>query len=118
MKGRNILRWFLPAAAMLLAYGCLDRYNPPTSKADVHYLVIEGILNSGGELTTISLSRTSPVGENNQGTSETNASVQIEGDDGSIYTLSETNPGTYTLAAQVLDATLHFRLHSAKTSWA
>ena len=38
------------------------------------------------------------------------ASVQIEGDDGSIYTLSETSPGTYTLVAQVLDATLHFRL--------
>ena len=110
---RNLLISISLSAAILLVYSCLDPYNPPATRTDVHYLVVGGFFNSNG-LTQIKLSRTSPIHESTV-TPEIGATVQIEGDDGTIFTLAGDNLGTYSLSAVVIDTSRRFRL-TIKTS--
>ena len=99
---------------LAMVFSCLDPYNPPASQVNVNYLVVEGFLNSNG-LTEIQLGRTHPVKDANPAIPETGALVQVAGVDGSIFTLSGDNSGSYFLAAGLIDSTRQFQL-KIKTS--
>src|SRR5688572_13068325 len=73
---------------------CRERYGLPLEAARDNLLVVEGnIVN--GDTTKIRLSRTSPIGERNL-VPEPGASLQIEGEDNSVYYLFESEePGLY-----------------------
>ncbi len=86
------------AGPVLLVNGCLQPFNPPEISGGAGFLVVEGFLNTGGDTTTIRLSRTQNLTDAEAPPVETRAQVRIEGDRGTIYALQEETPGQYRLA--------------------
>ncbi len=61
-KTAQILFFILPAMLMLKA--CKKPYEPPVIKAETNFLVVDGNINCGNnEVTTITLSRTTRLGD-------------------------------------------------------
>ncbi len=83
MKRNRYYIWLL-----LLIMCCREKYVPRLTSPSTGYLVVEGIINSGSGATTIRLSRTSVIGDNNWH-GETGASVLVVGSDGSASSLVE-----------------------------
>ena len=86
---------------------CRERYELPLEKSLSNSLVVEGNIMKG-DTTTIKLSRVSAVSERNL-VPETGAAIQVEGDDNSIYSLSEQEPGVYKVSPINLNATTQYR---------
>ena len=102
-----------PAYLILLlscfALACKERYGLPIDRSLSNSLVVEGNILKG-DSTVIRLSRTTATSER-QIISETGASVKIEGDDNSTYTLFESEPGLYKSAPIDLNSSTKYRLH-------
>ncbi|MEP7257693.1 MAG: DUF4249 domain-containing protein [Flavitalea sp.] len=94
----------------LLTMGCREIYNPTFTSPETGYLVVEGIINSGLEGTDIILSRTTKLNDNTT-KYESGAQAQVEGDDNSVYYLTETSAGHYTAGNLGLNAQHKYRLH-------
>lgn len=94
---------------MLLS--CRKPYNAPVTSADYAYLVVEGVINSGSDSTTITLSRTVPIGAPGTHRPETGAKVVIESDGNATYPLRERDSGKYVTANLNLPTTNKYRLH-------
>jgi hypothetical protein len=94
---------------MFLIGGCLDPYSVPRALSNVHYLVIEGFLNTGGP-TVIRLSSTTSLGSVDGRAPEQNATVVIQDDRGGAYALIETDSGSYSAAALIIDPNRNYRL--------
>lgn len=109
------MRFLLIAVFLVFSVaGCRERYGLPLKAAKTGLLVVEGnILN--GDTTKIRLTRTSPI-DDRQLIPETGASVQIEGEDNSVYPLSESEPGSYKTAFLTLDKSVQYRLKIASGS--
>jgi hypothetical protein len=89
---------------------CRERYGLPLEASQDNILVIEGnILN--GDSTRIRLSRTSPIAERKL-IAERGASIQIEGEDNSLYRLEEAVPdsGIYKSGILALNPSTRYRL--------
>ncbi len=96
------------AILFLFNSACRERYGLPLESSRENLLVVEGnILN--GDSTVIRLSRTSPIGERKL-VPESAASLQIEGEDNSVYPLFETEEGVYKSDALVLNTNTRYRL--------
>lgn len=106
MKGRRIIFLFF-----LLATACLDPYNPSIKSANYGYLVIDCFINSNTGSGTVSLTRSRPVSSREEFSTVSNATVTVQGDDGSSYTLVESQPGQYNLANAVIDASAKYKLN-------
>ncbi|HVV55405.1 MAG TPA: DUF4249 family protein, partial [Mucilaginibacter sp.] len=92
------------------ALGCKKAYNPKVTGSSTNgYLVVEGVVNSGGDSTIISLSRTVGIARATTLNPESNAMVSVESDQNTSYPLKETTPGRYTAYLR-LDHTLKYRL--------
>jgi hypothetical protein len=91
-----------------LLVGCKDRYGLPIDTARNNSLVVEGNILKG-DTTVVRLSRTTAASER-QLVVETGASVKVEGEDNSVYALSESEPGVYKVAPIDLDASAKYRL--------
>src|SRR5258708_5679770 len=83
-------------AIMLLLSDCLDQYSPRVIQTNFNYLVIDGFLNNSSGPTTIKLSRTIQLDAKDTIRPEPHALVQIEVENGNLYTLAESDAGTYT----------------------
>ncbi|WPU94666.1 DUF4249 domain-containing protein [Mucilaginibacter sabulilitoris] len=102
--------------ALALATGCKKPYNPPVISSDNHYLVVEGVINSGNDSTFVSLSRTVKIAEDVRSQPVINSAVAIEGEQGgAMYDLQPLGDGRYFIGPMHLDATKKYRLH-IKTS--
>lgn len=98
--------------------GCIDPYNPSTTKADPAYLVVDGFLNATDNSCTILLSHTVPLSQNNAYTPvpETKAIVKIEEEGGTSYSLPEVSMGTYTATSLNIDKKKNYRIRIKTTN--
>lgn len=87
---------------------CKDPYTSPYQAPKTGYLVVEGYITDSKP--KIKLSRTIPLAQNPGLVSETNAVVQVEGDDNSTYLMTETNTGVYGLDTLPLKPAVKYRL--------
>jgi hypothetical protein len=99
---------------MISVVGCRKPYNPPAIASAGSYLVVEGVINSGSDSTTIKLSRTVNVSSANTANPVLNATVAVQSDQNVSYPLTETTNGNYVSAGLNLDNTRTYRL-SIKT---
>jgi Domain of unknown function (DUF4249) len=89
---------------------CVDKYNSPYTSPSTGYLVVEGYI-SGNSPTRYTLSRTIPLPGDSAIPMETGASVQVEGNDNSVYPLTEQNTGNYgTTDTLPLNTATQYRL--------
>lgn len=108
-KNTSILIVF--TAALIMLAGCKEKYNLPSTVVDKNYLVVEGFINNGNDLTTIRLSRTVPTGDTANIKPEPNATLHISGEGGEDYSLQETEPGVYTGGPFALNGATKYQLH-------
>jgi hypothetical protein len=94
----------------LLLMQCKQEYNPHIEAKTTGLLVVEGFINSGQGATTIRLSRSSSL-EDTVLKPEFNAQVNVDGEDGSSFTLFNNGNGLYTNVQLALNNGLKFRLH-------
>jgi Domain of unknown function (DUF4249) len=79
---------------ILLVAGCKEKYESPATSPITGYLVVEGIVNGGKGSTILTLSRTTKL-DNRAIQYEEGAQVKVEGEDNSVYFITETGPGKY-----------------------
>ncbi|MEN0053041.1 MAG: DUF4249 domain-containing protein [Mucilaginibacter sp.] len=94
-----------------IVWGCKKPYNPPVVSSDNHYLVVEGVINSGNDSTVINLSRTVKLTENVSTQAVSNFSVVVEDAQGNGYTLKPEGNGKYDIGPMHLDISKKYRLH-------
>jgi hypothetical protein len=90
---------------------CKKPYDPPIVSSDNHYLVVEGVINSGNDSTFIKLSRTVKLSENVSTQVVANYTVVVEAEHGGNYVLQSEGNGTYDIGPMHLDASQKYRLH-------
>jgi hypothetical protein len=93
---------------------CKEKYVSPYKSTGTGYLVVEGYITGNGP-SQFTLSRTVDLTGTNAIPPEKNAIVQVKGDDNSLYTLTESNGGIYTIDTMALNSTTKYRLY-IKTS--
>lgn len=103
------LRYTYFILVVLLWAGCKEPFEADLPSVPQGYLVVEGFINAQGS-TNIKLSRTTPIDQKKTYKPESRALVNIEGDDNSSYTLSESAIGVYTSASLVLNPARKYRL--------
>src|SRR5947209_17474763 len=89
------LKYLIYFVLALITISCKKPYIPPAISAPESYLVVEGIINIGNELTTIHLSRTVKIGSNTT-LPESDAAVKIEDDQNEVFPLAANGSGNYT----------------------
>jgi hypothetical protein len=97
-------------AVFILAVSCLDPYPPPVSNVEVNYLVVDGFLNSADGLARVKLSRALPLETEGSYPTVGQASVQVEKEDGSVFTLFESTPGIYSAVRSDLQVGSSYKL--------
>jgi hypothetical protein len=88
----------------------VEPYNPPAITAARNYLVVDGFINSGNQASVFTLSRTRTQANASDFIPEGNASVSIEGENGEVYSLAETDIGVYASQPLSLNHTSKYRL--------
>jgi hypothetical protein len=110
-----MIKWRSILLIVLLFISCKKAFTPPGAlSSTAKYLVIQGVINSG-DSTIINLSRTKIFDTVFTMDVETGAQVNVESDANNSYPLTETTPGTYSMAPITLDNTHKYRLN-IKTS--
>lgn len=94
----------------LVVAGCIDPFNPSDANKDGKYLVINGFLNTGGDTSYISLSRTQGLSDKTVPMVVTGAVVRVVGDKGTTYTFTDKGSGNYFLAPRSFPVTENFML--------
>jgi len=107
--GRREYIIFIVAVTVLMA-ACRKPYNPPAVASPGSYLVVEGVINSGADSTTIKLSRTVKLSSQITNNPVTGAVVAVQSDKSISYPLTQTVPGTYTCAGLNLNSSHQYRL--------
>jgi hypothetical protein len=91
--------------------GCKIEYRPPIQSPKTGYLVVEGLINSDGGPTTITLSRTLKIyDDSTRDNREHNAIVNIEGSNNETFPLYETGDGVYRSSPLLLNSSEKYRL--------
>ena len=104
-SAKHLLWLLLP-----LLSSCLQPFNPPEVSGGAGFLVVDGYLDTGGDTTTIRLTRSQNLTDSERPPAETRAQVTIEGDGGSAYPLRETQAGNYLLTGVSLTGNGQYRL--------
>ena len=99
-----------PLVWLVFATGCIQKFQPNLISPSTGYLVVDGIINSGGGPATVHLSRTTQLTDSSI-LNETGATVQVKGSDNSLYTLSEKGHGLYGTDQLALNAAMQYRLY-------
>lgn len=94
---------------VLAAAACRDPFEPEVTEQDLGILVVEGFIETNGEESKITLSRTAPVGEIGEFARERGASLRLNSESGEAWFFEESNLGEYTLTA-TLDNNARYRL--------
>jgi hypothetical protein len=110
----NFLKATLGTILIGLFAQCKQTYEPHIEAKTTGLLVVEGFLNSGQGSTSIRLSRSSDL-ETTTLKPEFNAQVNVEGEDGSSYSLFENGNGEYNIAQLPLNNGINYRLHIRTT---
>lgn len=104
-------RLFFFMVSVTLISGCREKFYAGLPSPATGYLIVEGNINIGtGAVTTISLSRTTPL-DSWKVTPEENATVFIEDEQNKRYELQNAGEGRYNSPPLQLPADLNYRLH-------
>ncbi len=95
--------------SLLLCY-CRKPYNPPAILAPASYLVVEGVINSGGDSTIIKLSKTVSLNANSTVNPVIGSMVTVESNQNNTWTLTGDGAGNYASPGLNLSASLQYRL--------
>src|ERR1700722_20522421 len=98
---RRIKIWFLILSLAGGWWHCKQVYVSPYASPPTGYLVVEGYICGNGP-TQFTLSRTIPLSGDSSIPMETGAKVQVEGNDNTIYPLTEQSTGIYGIATLAL----------------
>jgi len=102
---------FLFGLMSIMGLSCKKAYEPPALKFGRSSLVVEGIINSGGDSTIIKLSKTVPVVDGHIAQSaELHAAVSVEDDQNNILPLTETGNGKYVSPGLTINNSRQYRL--------
>jgi hypothetical protein len=97
---------------LLLLFACKKPYTPAVIASNPGYLVVEGVVNSGSDSTTIKLSRTvSLASDSSKNVPETGARIMVESSKNDQYNLTETHAGIYRTSNLNLPTDRTYRLH-------
>jgi hypothetical protein len=88
----------LTLISLAFCLGCKDPFIPDIPFQQSNLLVVEGYINMGAVPTVIGISRISGLDEGTLRRYERGANVRIEDESGSIFILTEKDPGTYVSA--------------------
>jgi hypothetical protein len=94
---------------VLLAMGCRERYDSPVHSPETGYLVVDGVINSGPGAASLTLSRTTKF-DNKNIVYETGAVVNVQGQDSSVYPLTDRGSGQYSIDNINLNTAIKYRL--------
>nr|WP_294795466.1 DUF4249 domain-containing protein [uncultured Mucilaginibacter sp.] len=95
----------------MLLYSCKEKYVPEIKDFNINYLVVEGLINTGGDSTIYNLSRTFKLNNKPIEAPEKGAIVQVESDAGETYVLQELKKaGRYGRPPFIADQTKKYRL--------
>jgi len=95
---------------LIFANGCLEPYAPALVTVDYNFLVIEGFL-VGNDSSFVKISRSQPIGDATPYESEIHATVEVEAENGTKYSLSEKSNGVYVAPPLNLTSSVNYRLH-------
>ncbi|MBX3241662.1 MAG: DUF4249 domain-containing protein [Chitinophagaceae bacterium] len=103
----------LAVTSLLLLYSqsCKEEYPLPENLQNKNYLVVDGFIDNGNDITRIELSRTSPLDGTAGIIKESGASVWVESDNGHNFSLYETEPGVYIGGPFLLDESSMYRVN-------
>jgi hypothetical protein len=82
--------------AVFIFSGCRDPFEPEVTDQDISLLVVEGFLETGGEISEIILSRTSPIRSDFGFQPESGANVLLRSENGEEWAFQESEVGVYT----------------------
>jgi hypothetical protein len=94
---------------LLTGAGCIQKFVPSLNASPTGYLVVEGIINSGGGPATVTLTRTTNINVSTK-VAESGAMVQVEGNDNSIFPFTGQVNGVYGIAQLSLNNAMQYRL--------
>src|SRR4051794_21136794 len=100
---------FILPALLLLAASCKEKFESPAPQVSTGYLVVEGVVNNDGGLTTLRLSRTTNL-DDTSNKPEQSAMVKLEDDNNTSLQLFETTSGNYSVNNLHLDTSHKYRL--------
>jgi hypothetical protein len=107
-------RVYLILFGLLALGGCKDKYVSPYKSPGTGYLVVEGYITGNGP-TKFVLSHTVKLPGDSVSPPEKGANVSVEGDNNSVFRLSEQAGGQYGVDTMALNAGVRYRLR-IKTS--
>lgn len=106
MKRRHIIALVI----LFVATSCKDKFNIDLKASDVSLLVVEGVLKTGSDVTTIKLTKSGRVDVPGKYLPVSHAQLTVESNAGTAMSLTENgNTGIYT-ATLGLDVTKEYRL--------
>src|ERR1700743_3620346 len=109
MKKRYL---FLTGIIIMLITNCTKPYAPKAITNVSNYLVVEGVINTGSnDSTIIKLSRTVPLSAGVGTTPELGATITIQSDNNQSYSLHDEGNGIYMSDDLNLDNTHKYRLN-------
>jgi uncharacterized protein DUF4249 len=100
---REYWMFIMLSATGWMFYGCRKPYSPNVISSNNNYLVVEGIIVAGQDSTIIKLSRSVNLSGTTTTNPEKDATVIVEGDQGTRYTLIESGGGRYVAPPLSLD---------------
>ncbi len=96
-------------SVLLFSFACKKAFEHEAITDSPSLLVVEGIINPGGQ-TRISLTRSLTISEKTAAKAEKGAKLQIEGSTNTIFPLTESSAGVYTLQSVNLSINQQYRL--------
>lgn len=108
MKTRTF-KLILSVLVLLFSLSCKKPFENDAISDSPNLLVVEGVINQGGQ-SSILLSRSLKLSDKSVVQMEKGAKVQVEGSNSSIFPLTESSAGVYTLPATTFNTNLQYRL--------
>jgi hypothetical protein len=104
--------FFFSFLFFLLTFSCRKVYNPPAIQANNHFLAVDGIIQTGTNVSTsITVSRSRNLTDSVTNIPELNAQVTIMNSNGNSFTLHDTSgTGVYVSPLMNLDSTINYQL--------
>ncbi len=107
MKSFRIVFFLL----IITSLSCRKPYLPPQTSTSSSYLVVEGVIQSGGDSTMIKISKTVKLNDTTAKNPVTGATVTVEGEKSGTYSLHDDNGnGQYVSAGLNLSSAQKYRL--------
>jgi Domain of unknown function (DUF4249) len=100
---------------MTIAYSCKKPYALKTTSANINYLVVEGVINTGKDSTIFNLTRTINLATGVDTAAELGAQVTVEDNNSASYAIPEIGKGKYAAPPLGLDSTKQYRIRIKTT---